>query len=156
MKLEIKITYSMIRFDLKTEKWKKIATPFETNPGLSSTRTTCLSFTAVRVCIHLYLRNWNRNVKSIGRFVIELWRIDGDGDWTKMVTYNPLFYNLQSVLHLMKNGNWIIYSEFGISKVDVEKNIEEKLRSYTNIMNKIVVHPTGKYMETLGVNLLNQ
>ncbi|KAI3696582.1 hypothetical protein L6452_28971 [Arctium lappa] len=152
------------RFDMKTEKWRKIAGPYI---GKNIWKT-CLSFMVVRGCIHLYVRccqqRWNDDGHLIGvsDFVTELWRMDGDGDgdWTKVVdTYNsprsfPPWFMLYP-LHLMKNENWVM-NEKRLKEIyvaDLEMHTKKEVYSYYR--NNMFITPAAKYTETFGISMFN-
>ncbi|KAJ9539723.1 hypothetical protein OSB04_026229 [Centaurea solstitialis] len=149
------------RFDVKTEKWRKIAGPY-----INGLWKHCLSFLVVRGCIHLYLIHRHLRLDDNGGFIelgdstAELWRMDGEEDWTKVVTtYNlpnshPRWFILHP-LHLMKNGNWVMHvkrlEEF--YEADLEMRTKKEVYSYSR--NAVFITPKGKYIETLGINLSN-
>ncbi|KAI3829014.1 hypothetical protein L1987_03127 [Smallanthus sonchifolius] len=100
-------TYSIIKLDLKTWSYTEVATPF----WRSLTETTCLCFPIRRVLratdLHFTVLRGCVNIwKRMGCHVIELWRMDGDGDWTKVVTIRWL---VGLPVHLMENGNWLLH-----------------------------------------------
>ncbi|CAH1412708.1 unnamed protein product [Lactuca virosa] len=94
--------------------------------------------------------------------MIELWRMDGDGDWTKVLTYGPMSFFLwsHSLLHLMRNGNWLIQNEVDVYVLDMKKHTKEMVFTcnpiYTQHKSKEAYHrmgsknitPRGKYIET--------
>lgn len=86
---------------------------------------------------------------------IELWRMNGDGDWTNCsITRLPYF--LQAV-HLISNGNWIMSSYCSRTwvkrndhegyhyHVDPEKHIKDAYSLNNMWMN---IPGEGKYIET--------
>ncbi|KAJ0724575.1 putative F-box associated interaction domain, F-box-like domain superfamily [Helianthus annuus] len=136
--------YSIISLDLKTtEKFIDVATPI-----LKNSHTTCLGFTILRGCIHIWMRNFLQ---------IDLWRMDGDGDWTKVVAYwgtidfPHILY--QQPLHLMADGNWLLLSQYCLYKTYPEK-VYNCACTYTTTRYKyryldLGITPLGKYLETL-------
>ncbi|KAI3524507.1 hypothetical protein L1887_03165 [Cichorium endivia] len=141
-----RLSYSVIRFDMKTEKFTKIATP-----SLGVPRKACLNFTLLyndrklHLCV-IYAREEN----SI-KMGAKLWRMDGDGDsdedWTKVVIYKMSgLFCLEKPLHLMRNGNWFTYCLFTgyhVYEMDLARI------SYSNIAYNMKIIPQGKYIETL-------
>ncbi|XP_024963697.1 F-box/kelch-repeat protein At3g06240-like [Cynara cardunculus var. scolymus] len=133
-------SYSIIQFDVKTEKLTETAAP-----SFGNLLTGCLNMTVLRGCIHLTI--WKAKFRHWCR-TMEMWRMDEDGDWGKMVTYCsiPSFPWFQQQLHLMRSGNWLMHSEYGIYEVDLEK--DTKVQLYTHPANSIIIHPRGKYIQT--------
>ncbi|KAI3747574.1 hypothetical protein L6452_10074 [Arctium lappa] len=118
----------------------------------------CFSFTVVRGYIHLFMSYRGKKCKSTCRFAMVLWRMEGDGEWTKLATYNdpPIYpwWDLNGAFHMMKkNGNWVMHSRFAIYKVDIEKHSIAKLCSYAH--SSLDITSGGKYMETVGIKLFN-
>lgn len=109
------IHYSIIRFDTKTEQFTEIATPFSKNFERYS-----LSFLVLRGYIHV--------CENIAKRGVIMWRMDGDGDWTKVVS---LFPWCLEPLHLMRNDNWLMRSNKGnhLYQVDMKKHTKTKLCS---------------------------
>ncbi|KAI3496887.1 hypothetical protein L1887_39265 [Cichorium endivia] len=138
---DIRNGYSIMRFNTKTETLKSIAISF-----LQYQKVTSLRFTVLRDgCIHLWV-----NIKNSLTLCSEneLWRMDGDGNWTKVVNFGPLFciIGYHHGLHLMKNGNMLIYGDHDLYELDMMTR-SKVLWSYTN--DKMLVWPGGKYIETL-------
>ena len=86
--------------------------------------------------------------------------MDGDEDWTKVAdtTNRPYssapWYQLYP-LHLMKNGNWVMYKEFSkeLYEADLEMHTKKWVHAYHQ--NNIVITQRGIYTETLGINMFN-
>ncbi|KAI3524217.1 hypothetical protein L1887_02869 [Cichorium endivia] len=101
-------SYSIVMFDTQTEKLKDIETPHFGNRW-----TNCMGFVVVKDCIHFCVGFIN----SIHQYdTIEQWRMDGNGDWTKVETSSfeeQLRYWSHMPEHLMRNGNWLMYSSSG-------------------------------------------
>ncbi|KAI3708866.1 hypothetical protein L2E82_38394 [Cichorium intybus] len=79
----------------------------------------------------------------------ELWRMDEDGNWTKVVSTGLIFSSniqLYQRLHLMRNGNVLIYDGACVYELDM-KNHTIVLSSNAN--ENMLVSPGGKYIETL-------
>ncbi|KAI3715081.1 hypothetical protein L6452_22048 [Arctium lappa] len=136
-----------MRFDLRTEKFSEIAAP-----SFRNLSPWCLNFmVVVRGCIHFCVAYCITNENSrvpCRRRAIEIWRMDEDEDWRKVVTYFPIssFPWYQQPLHVMKNGNWLMHSkEKGyVYKADLEKNTKDRLCSCIGMD----ILPGGKYIET--------
>ncbi|KAJ0491866.1 putative retrotransposon gag domain-containing protein [Helianthus annuus] len=88
---------------------------------------------------------------------IDLWRMDGDGDWTKVVAYwgtidfAHILY--QQPLHLMADGNWLLLYQYCLYKTYPEK-VYNCACTYTTTRYKyryldLGITPLGKYLETL-------
>ena len=142
----VSLSYPIIRFDTKTEKFSEIAAPCFGNLS-----TWWLNLMVISGCIHLCVRYGIRNVNSSGFcLAIHMWRMGGDGDWRKVViTVWPLesFPSYQQPpLHVMKNGNWVVHSNGKgcVYEVDLEKHTKDELCSYTGMH----VLAGGKYIET--------
>ncbi|KAJ9555544.1 hypothetical protein OSB04_010158 [Centaurea solstitialis] len=135
-------SYSIMRFDLKTEKFSVIEGPTFTNP-----RTWWLNFMVVRGCIHLYVTHSKPNSRA-SRQEFEMWRMDGGGEWTKVLTYYPIsrFHWFEQPLHVMKNGNLLMLKEGGFCNVDVKTRSEE--RYYWTYLCKDILLGSN-YIETL-------
>ncbi|KAJ9555545.1 LOW QUALITY PROTEIN: hypothetical protein OSB04_010159 [Centaurea solstitialis] len=133
-------SYSIMRFDSKTEKFSKTEGPTFTNP-----RTWWLNLWFG--CIHLCVTHSNPYFRdSCQEF--EMWRMDGGGEWTKVVTYYPLsrLDRFDQPLHVMKNGNWLMLKEGWFCNVDVKTRSEE--RYYSTYFCKDILLGR-KYIETL-------
>ncbi|KAI3708865.1 hypothetical protein L2E82_38392 [Cichorium intybus] len=109
-------------------------------------KTTWLSFTLRDGCLHLWV-----NIADSLTFTSEneLWRMDEDGNWTKVVNSgrilsNSIYYYHR--LHLMKNGNMLICREGCVYELDI-KTHTIVLSSNTN--ENMLGSPGGKYIETL-------
>ncbi|KAI3524213.1 hypothetical protein L1887_02865 [Cichorium endivia] len=71
-------SYSIVMFDTQIEKLRDIETPHFGNRW-----TDCVDFMVVKDCIHFCVAI----IISTRRYdTIEQWRMDGDGDWTKVET----------------------------------------------------------------------
>lgn len=137
-------TYSIMRFNTKTETLKVIATPFSGNQW-----TSWLSFTILRDgCIHLWV-NTEINPMPLS-FENQLWRMEGDGIWTKLENSTmilcdyPIQYHHR--LHLMRNGKLLTYDRGCVYQLDM-KTHNKDLCSYTTKTMRI--WPGGKYIETI-------
>ncbi|CAH1426453.1 unnamed protein product [Lactuca virosa] len=139
------LSNSIIRFDTKTEKFRKIVIPC-----FGVGRRDCLNFTLLHNDRDIYLCViYKENSVEVSA---KLWRMDGDGDWTEIISYPilPSLYCFQKPVHLMRNGNWITYclhSGCHVYKLDPERRINEM--SYSNYDDEFDIPPTGKYIETL-------
>ncbi|KAJ9555458.1 LOW QUALITY PROTEIN: hypothetical protein OSB04_010072 [Centaurea solstitialis] len=133
--------YIIIRFDLKTQKFTKIAVP-------PSCGRENLSLMVVRGCIEL-----TRFRKVLrGTRMIEMWRMNGDGKWMQIVniSYPPDVDRTMRTkpLYLLRNGNLIVKLTFygiGISicKVDPKKNYTED-----ELCSGSTIGPLRTYIET--------
>ncbi|KAI3523315.1 hypothetical protein L1887_01376 [Cichorium endivia] len=122
--------YLLIRFDINTEKFTEIVTPFSGNTTIDS-----LSIMVQGGCIHLFA--------TISQHA-ELWRMDGDEVWTKVETS---FSSSQKPLHLMRNGKWIVHSDCGnVYQVNMKTHYRRKLYSLRKSDDDIVLED---YMETI-------
>ncbi|CAH1449564.1 unnamed protein product [Lactuca virosa] len=98
LEYNVEESYSVMSFNTKTETFKSITTPFWGNQKI-----TWLIFTVLRDgCIHL----WVNIEKSFRLYENELWRMNRDGDWTKVqnsgtILSEPLWNG--HGLHLMRN-----------------------------------------------------
>ncbi|KAI3524505.1 hypothetical protein L1887_03163 [Cichorium endivia] len=141
-------SYSVIRFDTKTEKFTKISTP-----SLGVGRKACLTFTLlikdrkIHLCVIYYSFGRANSIDLRAKFC----RMDGDRDWTKVVTYQMpkcLFFDVP--LHLMRNDNWFTYSVchgFHVYNLDIVRHLNEI--SYSNMVYGREITPRAKYIETL-------
>ncbi|KAJ9557970.1 hypothetical protein OSB04_012584 [Centaurea solstitialis] len=141
-------SYSIMRFDLKTEKFSEIAAPTFGNP-----MTWWLNFMVVRGCIHLYVTHDITYANSRPCCPeIEMWRMDGEGEWRKVVTYclMPFLSWFPQSLHVMKNGNWLIHykekEKNYVYKVDLKKHPKRQCTDIIYIGMDILSE--GKYTET--------
>ncbi|GJZ70440.1 hypothetical protein Tco_0633990 [Tanacetum coccineum] len=139
--------YSIIRFDLKTEKFTEIASPsFEQS-------TVCLSFTVLKGSIHFWVIHGNLKVNSMDvSREIELWRMGEDETWTKVVTYwwLPSLTWFPQPLRVMKNGNWLMHLDTRTKRnhfyiLDTVNNKNGISCSYN--VETMAICPKGKYME---------
>ncbi|CAH1426837.1 unnamed protein product [Lactuca virosa] len=74
-------SYSFLRFDTKTKKFTEIAAPSLGNHIIR----TCLNLTVLRGCMHFCVALLVK--KGIyAQTMFELWRMDEDGYWMKMVS----------------------------------------------------------------------
>ncbi|KAI3790466.1 hypothetical protein L2E82_03525 [Cichorium intybus] len=123
-----------------TEKLRDIETPHFGNRW-----TDCMNFMVAKDCIHFRVAFIN----STHRYdTIEQWRTDGDGHWTKVETSSTKeqlsYYHKPE--HLMRKGNWLMYSSSGdhVYVLDAKKHTKRIMYSVG-----IAFSPVGKYMETL-------
>ncbi|KAJ9542003.1 hypothetical protein OSB04_028509 [Centaurea solstitialis] len=137
-------SYSIIRFDTKVEKFTEIAAP-----SLEVVGKCRRSLTVVSGCVHLC-------VSSVGitsADKLELWKMDGDGEWTKVVSCcHTLFkYMDNQPLHLMKNGNWLVGSadERYAYEVDLEMKTRKRVRTKTPTDGPVRLLWGGKFVETI-------
>ncbi|KAI3496529.1 hypothetical protein L1887_38894 [Cichorium endivia] len=134
-------SYSIMKFNTEAETLKLIATPF-----LQNRTTTWLSFTVLRDCVHLWV-----NIADSLTFTSEneLWRMDGDRNWTKVVSTGLIFSSkiqLSHRLHLMRNGNMLIYHGACVYELDMKTHT---IVLSSNANENMLVSPGGKYIETL-------
>ncbi|CAH1426826.1 unnamed protein product [Lactuca virosa] len=139
-------SYSILMFDTKTQNFTEIATP-----SFRHQLTTCSSFMVHRDRIHLCVTIWGGDC-NVFDYNIELWRMDGDGDWTKVVNYRPMSSDLWNKypLHLMRNGNWLMHALIGggIVQLDMDKQTTDVV--YPNMIDMgIYITLRGKYIETI-------
>ncbi|KAL7602119.1 hypothetical protein Lser_V15G23505 [Lactuca serriola] len=137
--------YAIQMFDTKTEKFTAIAAP-----SFKYQLTTCSSFMVHRDRIHLCVTISGGN--CVFNDNIELWRMDGDGDWTKVVNYRPMSIYLwhEYPMHLMRNGDWLMHSRKiggGILQLDMDKQTTDVV--YPNMNTGIYIPLRGKYIETI-------
>ncbi|KAJ9542152.1 hypothetical protein OSB04_028658 [Centaurea solstitialis] len=130
-------SYSIIRFDTNTEKFTEIAAP-----SLQHVDICCFSLTVLSGCVYLCasskVSSWDK---------LALWKMDGDREWTKVVSccgrlskrgfYQPL--------HVMKNGNWLVGSRRKgcFYEVNLEMKTTKEVCAYTPT-------PTDGPMDVLG------
>ncbi|KAL7600081.1 hypothetical protein Lser_V15G24036 [Lactuca serriola] len=139
------LSNSIIRFDTKTEKFRKIVTPC-----FGVGRRDCLNFTLLHNDRYVYLCViYKENSVELSA---KLWRMDGDGDWIEIISYPilPSLYCFQKPVHLMRNGNWVTYclhSGCHVYKLDPERRFNEM--SYSNYDDEFDIPSRGKYIETL-------
>ncbi|KAJ9542004.1 hypothetical protein OSB04_028510 [Centaurea solstitialis] len=138
------LTYSIIRFDTEVEKFTEIAAP-----SLECVAPHRFSLTVLSGCLHLC-------VSSVGitsPYKLELWKMDGDGEWTKMVSCcHTLFKGVPyKPLHLMKNGNWLMASRDNgdALEVDPEMKTGKKVCTSTPIDGPMDILWGGKFVETI-------
>ncbi|KAJ9554897.1 hypothetical protein OSB04_009511 [Centaurea solstitialis] len=126
----------IIRLDLKTERFTKIAVPSTCRDGL-------LRLMVVKGCIHLTVFKEDFSSRT---WTIEEWRMDGDGSWTKVVNSICSIQDLSFLgpLYLMRNGNWLMCTKNDICKVDPKKNTKDHLSSST----PLAIYQIGIYIET--------
>ncbi|XP_024961208.1 F-box/kelch-repeat protein At3g06240-like [Cynara cardunculus var. scolymus] len=134
-------SYLIIRFDTKTETFTEIAAPC-----LEYIGTSCLKLKVVSECIHLCVSS--KGIKSWDK--LEVWKMDGDGEWTKTVSYcDKLCKHVFSrPLYLMKNGNWLVGSKGKgyVYKVDLEMKTAKEVCAYTD--GEMDILWGGKFVET--------
>ncbi|KAJ9565106.1 hypothetical protein OSB04_001072 [Centaurea solstitialis] len=137
----------IIRFDTKTEKFTEIAVP-----SLNYERTRSVCLTVVSGCLHMCMTS--AGTWSPGK--LEMWKMDGDGEWTEVVSccHTLRRHVAYQPLHVMKNGNWLV-SKGVVNyayEVDLETKTTKKVCSYTptptvdGAMNTIW---GGKFVETM-------
>lgn len=99
-------SYSIIKFDTKSEKFTKIATP-----SFKKIRIACLSFVILKGRIHLCVTYDDSKGHSMEPcLMFDLWRMnrDGDEEWMKVESFcQKLCIQVSQPLHLMRNGNWL-------------------------------------------------
>nr|KAJ0215659.1 hypothetical protein LSAT_V11C300145220 [Lactuca sativa] len=154
-------TLSQCLFETKTEKFTEIVMP-----SFGNQMTSSLDFMVLKGCIHFCVAiliddtSYMENQRCYE--MIELWRMNGDGDWTKVLTYGPMSFFLwsQSLLHVMRNGNWLIQNEVDVYVLDMKKHTKEMVFTcnpiYAQRMSKEAydrmgsknITPRGKYIET--------
>ncbi|KAJ9555469.1 hypothetical protein OSB04_010083 [Centaurea solstitialis] len=110
--------FVIIRLDLKTEKFTKIRIPRSCRGGSSTLMVVrgCIELTTFKAVSHSWLSR---------RWTIEMWRMNGYGDWTNMVNISYTHDDGIRPLRLMRNGNLIMLTKKDdsseICKVDPEK-----------------------------------
>ncbi|KAI3815231.1 hypothetical protein L1987_14892 [Smallanthus sonchifolius] len=116
-------------FDTKTEKFTKISIP-----SFKSMWACILSFSVVRGCIHVCAAYNGCKMKYLRE--MEMWRMDGDGEWTKVVTYSEKWWFEKGPVHMMRNGNWMMHSEYDgyFCQIDMEKNVKDVLCSGRDVI----------------------
>ncbi|KAI3745697.1 hypothetical protein L6452_08102 [Arctium lappa] len=123
----------IIRFDTKTEMFTEIATP----PG------ECFYMTVVGGCIHLCM------FPEIDSDRLELWKMDGDGEWVKVIRSCRSLFDDQP-FHLMKNGNWLLCSIRNVIVLNVHRKEEKsKIACVHTIDGTMVILSRGKFVETI-------
>ncbi|CAH1413187.1 unnamed protein product [Lactuca virosa] len=152
-------SYSVMRFHTKTEEFTEIAMP-----SFGNQMTRCLGFMVLRGCIHfcivILIGKENDIANRQCSEMIELWRMDGDKDWTKVLTYGPMSFSLLggSILHFMRNGNLLLQNEGNVYVFDMKKDTKEIVFTChpINPPNMYEAHqrrmdcdipPLGKYIE---------
>ncbi|XP_023755991.1 putative F-box/kelch-repeat protein At3g17280 isoform X1 [Lactuca sativa] len=145
-------SYSVMRFDTKTEKFTEIAMP-----SFGNQMTNCLGFMVLKGCVHfcvaILIEEESYMSSEYCNEMIELWKMDGDGDWTKVLTYGPIsfFPWSKSLIHLMRNGNLLIHAGSNVYELDMKKNTKEIVFTCEDMDSKI--SPIGKYIEsTVSLN----
>ncbi|CAH1412903.1 unnamed protein product [Lactuca virosa] len=144
-------SYSIIRFDTKTENFTEVAVP-----SFGNQMTDCLGFMVLRGCIHfcvaILIEKETNNENQCCYEMIELWRMDGDGDgdWTKVLSYGPMSFFIwkRSLLHVMGNGNLLIQQNGDVYLLDIKKHTKEMVFTCKSINYQL--SPTGKYIETIS------
>ncbi|CAI9285515.1 unnamed protein product [Lactuca saligna] len=139
------VSYCIIMFDTKTEKFKELPTP-----SSQDDTTICLNSVLLHKdqLIHLCeIYSFCKVNSTVAELSAKLWRIDGDGDgdWTKVGTYAiPRNFYGYEPLHLMSDGNWatLCRSKCHVYKLDPDRDFEK-------ISHRIDNPPKGKYVETL-------
>ncbi|KAL7599833.1 hypothetical protein Lser_V15G23662 [Lactuca serriola] len=139
------VSYSIIKFDTKTEKFKELLTP-----SSQDDTTICLNSVLLHKdqLIHLCeIYSFCKVNSTEAELSAKLWSTDGDGDgdWTKVGTYAiPRNFYGYEPLHLMSDGNWatLCRSKCHVYKLDPAKDFEK-------ISHRIDNPPKGKYVETL-------
>ncbi|XP_052625832.1 uncharacterized protein LOC128132883 [Lactuca sativa] len=140
-------SYSVMRFDTKTEKFTEISIP-----SFGNQMTNCLGFMVlggrIHFCVAILIEEENYMTNRRYYEIIELWRMDGDGYWTKVLTYGPMSFFLwgRSILHWMRNGNLLIRHLDSVYLLDMKKHTKEMIFTCQSMDSKIP--PTGKYVET--------
>ncbi|CAI9277031.1 unnamed protein product [Lactuca saligna] len=141
------LSYSVMRFDTKTEKFTEISIP-----SFGNQMTNCLGFMVlggrIHFCVAILIEEENYMTNRRYYEIIELWRMDGDGYWTKVLTYGPMSFFLwgRSILHWMRNGNLLIRHLDSVYLLDMKKHTKEMIFTCQSMDSKIP--PTGKYVET--------
>ncbi|GJV58904.1 putative F-box domain-containing protein [Tanacetum coccineum] len=100
---------SIIKFDTKTEKLIEIETPFLDD--IHNQNSIHASLMVHRGSIHLCFTYENGRSYFL-KTCIELWKMNEDGYWKKVVTYRVDPYDIHNLnlkpLHLMSNGNLLM------------------------------------------------
>ncbi|KAI3496977.1 hypothetical protein L1887_39356 [Cichorium endivia] len=135
---------SIMKYDTKTENLKKRAAP-----SFGNRRTSCLSFTVLKGCIHLWV---STETPSRMNCANELWTMDGDGDWTKVYSNSvPNLFFLRPdhrPLHLMENGDFLMHAlERCVYQLDLKTLTEDRFLIYTS-SEKMEFNEGAKYVET--------
>ncbi|GJV96449.1 putative F-box domain-containing protein [Tanacetum coccineum] len=104
-------SYSIIRFDTKSEQFTRIATPTFDEDGLYN---WCSTMMVLRGCIHFCVR-YEIAKTGFTKICIRLWKMNGDGKWKKVVIYQPVSNIVGSLkpLYLMRNGNLLLIGSSG-------------------------------------------
>ncbi|CAH1452106.1 unnamed protein product [Lactuca virosa] len=142
-------SYLIMSFCTKTEKLSEIATPLFRQQrterwGIGKERTVCKDFMVLRGSIHFCVAFTD----SLGEYsTIELWRMNADGDWTKMIAYSPLerVFRYEKPLHIMRNGDWLMYREGHVYQRDMKKHTNDIMCRFKDME----INQRWKYMETL-------
>ena len=132
----------IIRFDTKAETFTKIAAP-----SLENVLLRCFSLTVVNGCIHLCVSLVG--IKSPDK--LELWKMDGDGEWTKVLSccHRLSKCDFYQPLHVMKNGNWLVGSIRNgyVYEVDLEMKTTKNVCTPTD--GPMDFLRGGKFVETI-------
>ncbi|KAI3503293.1 hypothetical protein L1887_31733 [Cichorium endivia] len=148
-------SYSIMRFDTKTEIFTEIAMP-----SFGNQMTDCLGFMVQSGCLHfcvaILIEKENYMPNRCCYEMIECWRMDEDGDWTKVLTYGPMSFFIwgPSLLHLMRNGNFLIQHLSNVYVLDIKNHTKEMVYAcqkiyYNGTETDIeTIPPMGKYIET--------
>ncbi|KAI3524069.1 hypothetical protein L1887_02704 [Cichorium endivia] len=142
-------SFSILMFNTKTEKFTSIATPC-----FAYQSTTCSSFMVHRDRIHFCVTIHGN--PTFYHENIELWKMVGDGDWTKVVNHRSMSFELLTTypLHLMRNGNWLMHSVYGgggIFQLDMDKQTKDLVspRVRVGVGIGVYIPLRGKYIETI-------
>ncbi|GJR83241.1 putative F-box domain-containing protein [Tanacetum coccineum] len=101
-------SYPIIKFDTKTEKFINIATP-----SIDDEYSNRATLMVQRGCVYFCIKYGIGDVGFINmRF--ELWKMNEDGSWKNVATYQRKPYDVCFLkpLHLMRNGNLLMVSGF--------------------------------------------
>ncbi|KAI3503289.1 hypothetical protein L1887_31729 [Cichorium endivia] len=143
-------TYSIVRFDTKTEIFTEIAMP-----SFGNQMTDCLDFMVQNGCLHfcvaILIEKENYMPNRSCYEMIECWRMDEDGDWTKVLTYGPMSFFIwgRSLLHLMRNGNFLIQHLSNVYVLDIKNHTKEMVFACEKIDYDHSTDGTGKFIETI-------
>ncbi|KAI3524210.1 hypothetical protein L1887_02862 [Cichorium endivia] len=140
------LSYSIIRFDTKTEKFT-----VETTPCFGDDTTMCLNSMLLHKDGKIHLCAIYKDKST--ELGAKLWMLDGDGDgdWIEVATYDQIprnFYVLKP-LHLMKNGNWLTVCRSGCHVNELDPVRDFKKSSYSYTAHRIDSRKKGIYFETL-------
>ncbi|CAH1451578.1 unnamed protein product [Lactuca virosa] len=148
--LRVTQDYDAYIYSLRFDTWRKIHNDSreelktDINSFFGNVEVTCLSH---RGCIHLYVID----AVNFTGWGLELWRMDGDGDWKKVqgiVSDNVFMVNIHP-LHLMKDGNCLTHSgsEDLVYKIDLGCHMENISCLFK--AHGLDIPPPGKYIESL-------